>query len=514
MFRFFQCAVFSVLFFSLITCSAYGAVLSYDETFDGSTKRWESGYLIPEYSLWHIDAYQVSTTKPNVRMTEGGFVAGTMTLAVSLGDSIYSLLGASSLLPTATAFDLSAGDLVFEADLASNWRSGSVGTGGAHAGLRVNDLIFLYHPGYSGGGAFRIERLQADGSITGIGVGNQNMGFVPGSADADNQKFTQVRLTVSQDADQYVFKFESGLKEAGAYTYSYEHRAAVSDFANGLSEVGIFSRNGININVDNFAISAPFSDADYAKTQISDAGKGAWNAAIAADNPLHWYRFDAKAGDVVLKDYGSAPADGRFSGLAETSAVFNGVNTFITLDAGTIAGDWAAEFIVNVDKSKSNSAIVGNGSGALKIIQGAGGDNSHPGFTRYGVRDYRFTAEPGQDLSYPGDEWLHMVYTRDTALDITSLYVNGELIGTTADSIDLFLGTIGASGGGDAVPFDFFKGSIDEAVFYSVVLSATDVQAHYAAYQNQSSSAVPEPATWLMLLVGLAGLMVARRRSR
>ncbi|MEA3225736.1 MAG: LamG-like jellyroll fold domain-containing protein, partial [Planctomycetota bacterium] len=101
------------------------------------------------------------------------------------------------------------------------------------------------------------------------------------------------------------------------------------------------------------------------------------------------------------------------------------------------------------------------------------------GFTQYGVADYRFTPIAGftlDDLIIKQGEWVHLTWRNDGAG--TQFFLNGKLVGTSSDTIDLPRLRIGGRGGG---PADHLMGVLDEAVVFNRALTDTDIVAHSAA---------------------------------
>ena len=107
--------------------------------------------------------------------------------------------------------------------------------------------------------------------------------------------------------------------------------------------------------------------------------------------------------------------------------------------------------------------------------------------------------------------------TRGGGLDTQSLYIDGLLVaGRAGDFSDAGHGnpfTIGYSsvfGGRE------FSGLIDEVSVYDRELNASEVAALYAARLTGAASAVPETATWAMMIAGfgaIGGSLRQRRRA-
>lgn len=121
------------------------------------------------------------------------------------------------------------------------------------------------------------------------------------------------------------------------------------------------------------------------------------------------------------------------------------------------------------------------------------------------------------NFSAPGiiavNNWHHLVATYDKSgfLGTGVIYLDGQSISTETatmpslifDRIDGFrFGglTVGSSG--------FFQGAIDDVNIYDHTLSATDVS---DIFQEQAA-VVPEPSTYALIIIGLVGLGIIRRK--
>lgn len=111
----------------------------------------------------------------------------------------------------------------------------------------------------------------------------------------------------------------------------------------------------------------------------------------------------------------------------------------------------------------------------------------------------------------PLDEWVHVAWTWNDADNLVRGYINGDLQVTTAMNPTATLATtetivtVGASRtGADADPF---RGYIGDVRIHSGLLSDSDVANNY-----REGLSIPEPSTLLLIGLGLAGVVAARRR--
>ncbi|MCA9102701.1 MAG: LamG domain-containing protein [Planctomycetales bacterium] len=232
-----------------------------------------------------------------------------------------------------------------------------------------------------------------------------------------------------------------------------------------------------------------------------------WNGAIAASNPLNWYRLDELTGTTAF-DYGSDGLDGTYgsgdsapargtAGPVGTGVTFDGDMDTIYLSGGTLTGDWTSEFIVRKNVAADRSSVLIRGvpftfpSTALKLEQHEAPEQI--GYTQFGQVDYVFTPP----VYSPLDEFFHLVFVKDDSA--VRAYVNGTLAGTRFDPISLYRYQIGDESGES--PF----ASLDDVVIYDRALSPTEIAEHFAA--------IPEPSTLAIVCVVL-GLGCLRRLSR
>ncbi|KPK43330.1 MAG: hypothetical protein AMJ65_06065 [Phycisphaerae bacterium SG8_4] len=260
----------------------------------------------------------------------------------------------------------------------------------------------------------------------------------------------------------------------------------------------------------------------------AQAGIVEWEAAISGANPLHWYKFDEAGADCI--DSGSGGLNGVYDGVvmgAEglfgpgTAVGFerSGANRADFANATDMPGPWTVEYIVKTTKAAAaNDSQALHDSDATSIRLAGWTALGEVGFTLYGVADYRFTPIAGytlDDLIIKQDEWVHLTWRNDGAG--TQFFLNGKLVGTSTDMIDLPRLRIGGRGGG---PADHLMGVLDEAVVFDRALSDEDIVAHSDASTLLDPSVLgagnPDPAdeathaaTWVSLAWSAGGTAIS-----
>jgi len=242
---------------------------------------------------------------------------------------------------------------------------------------------------------------------------------------------------------------------------------------------------------------------------VSQAGLEEWEAAISADNPLHWYKFDETGNDCI--DSGSGGLNGTYDGVSLAQEGFFGAGTAVGFErsganranfanATDMPGPWTVEYIVKTTKPPAANDSQALHDGDATSIRLAGWTAlGEAGFTLYGVADYQFTPEGDltlNDLVIQPDEWMHLVWRNDG--NGTQLFFNGQLVATSPDSVDLPRLRIGGRGAG---PADHLNGVLDEAVVFERALSDADIIAHAgAAALVEVQAHEPEPVDGVLYL--------------
>jgi hexosaminidase len=114
------------------------------------------------------------------------------------------------------------------------------------------------------------------------------------------------------------------------------------------------------------------------------------------------------------------------------------------------------------DATGASAAILADNETGLKLEQFASGRRM--GYTRFGVADYAF------DYILPANTWSHVAFVASASG--TTLYVDGQLVGSLPDTVKLPLMTIGARPSG----VDHLKGLLDEITIFDRALTPLEIR--------------------------------------
>ncbi len=232
-----------------------------------------------------------------------------------------------------------------------------------------------------------------------------------------------------------------------------------------------------------------------------------WTSEVSSSNPLHWFRFEETTG-TTADDQGSADVDGTYMGgytLGTPGLVGNAVSLdgagHVFVGGPNLATDWTLEtiFKADIETGGVSQGIIGSDFTAterMAVKAEQWNETGQLGYTVFGVIDVTLPSATPTD-------YAHVVFTgTGSGVDV---YVDGALAGgdTTATPLARYLIGAGAIRA-DGSLVDGLTGMVDEVVIYDRVLSANEIAAHY--------SAVPEPATGILAILGLLGLL--RHRDR
>ncbi len=231
-------------------------------------------------------------------------------------------------------------------------------------------------------------------------------------------------------------------------------------------------------------------------TSAVDSGPAGTNGAIGSNVTLGTagvfgtaFTFSNDLGQTGVVDMGNA------------TALFDAITVSQTLTISvwvkwTTAGPRDSMVFLG-DDSASNRYL------DLGTVSATGG---FYGRVRDGVNSGFPDLTPTPTVGLNDGEWHHVAYTVDANADVTQLYVNGVLAGSTttpAVTLPSIFNNFEVGRLGRSSPADAFAGSVDELRIYDTVLSGAEIAA----------LAVPEPGSSLLLGVAGAGLVLRRKRG-
>jgi hypothetical protein len=269
------------------------------------------------------------------------------------------------------------------------------------------------------------------------------------------------------------------------------------------------------------------------------------SASTAADAALitgltHLWNFEEASGSTSLDVVGGVTTDGTFVGTGLTrvagkvgQAMSYGGTGYINVASdvfpdggnGPTAGfSYALWYrVVDVNGGTLDNSMLmetTGGSSALYLL------NEHAGYTSNDVTPGFTGTGGGREL--PADnatsktDFRLVTVTYDPASDTNAkVYLDGSFIGALAGygsgDITPLLSDTGLNIGANKTGGSFFVGLIDEVAFWNRQLESSEVTELYngGAGVNLAVASVPEPCTYALGLIGLAGLgLVAWRKRR
>jgi len=222
---------------------------------------------------------------------------------------------------------------------------------------------------------------------------------------------------------------------------------------------------------------------------------GPYDAAVMADSPFLYYRFEEGGGPTAI-DTAGGDQNGTYLGgvtlgqpsvTAElgSSGLFAGTDDRIDLPGLGSYSQHSIEMWINTN------GLAGGCCTSLYHTDtwGTDGSGSSLHFNVKSGRDIEHAMPGGSpnNVNTPGGviqdgNWYHVVATYDaTAGGATKIYINGSKLGDAAHSS---ANNLNLTTGGEVGTWNLgrdFKGNIDEVAMYASVLPEARVQAHYAA---------------------------------
>ncbi|MCD4826021.1 MAG: LamG domain-containing protein [Phycisphaerae bacterium] len=283
----------------------------------------------------------------------------------------------------------------------------------------------------------------------------------------------------------------------------------------------------------------------------SAASAGSYDDAVKASNPFAYWRFeDASSANGQLADDAMNNHDGTYTGTVGLTAAGGGVPLFgdATNKAASFSGSghidigrlgtlgtamgtdgvgMTVEFWVNSSATGNNGAFGSSTSGGSSFFVNLDErPNGNPSDDRIRVlamsNGRQWYTGQDSDTNVTDGSWNYVAVTVQFSgtTETMSIYM-ADAGDTTATLVTTKTKTVTAGGSGsnfnrnlaigsirynDATGLLRFNGLLDEVAVYDKVLSTSDMDAHLLA------STVPEPATIILLLLGLP-LALRRRRK-
>ncbi|MCA1992471.1 MAG: filamentous hemagglutinin N-terminal domain-containing protein [Coleofasciculus sp. S288] len=452
----------------------------------------------------------VSFDGMNQRGELGGAFSSVESRALGNGGNIYIQTGSLSVtngaqLVTRTGGQGDAGKITIVAQGAVSFRGVSAdgNSSGAFSSVVGGAL--------GNGGEIRIQaesvsvtdRARLDASTRGEG-------------DAGNLTLSTGQLTVRDRGA--ISASTLGQRDAGDITIKAADSAIIANDGVISSGVGVeASGNGGDIAIATPSLSLinggrvetqtlGFIPAVLGNTVAQQYANTSYNAAVQADNPISYWRFDETSGSTALDVSGNhfngtyqGGVTLRQAGVSGTAAEFDGINGVV--DIGRIASrsgldlqrrSLTLEAWIKPNTSPPreqvylglHSNVQSNQSLHLRVYE--------DGSTRFGYLHDDLDTLP--DTVTFGDNWYHIVVRYDQALDTSTVFVNGNPVSSSSQGPFTGSAPSGAIGNWRNVndpafndPSFFnqpFNGLIDEVALYDTALSLESIAAHYILGQR------------------------------
>ncbi|BCU78083.1 LamG domain-containing protein [Luteolibacter sp. LG18] len=244
-----------------------------------------------------------------------------------------------------------------------------------------------------------------------------------------------------------------------------------------------------------FTLSAVNSTGTATATAVLDAETN-FSAAVRADAPVAWFRFNEAAGSQVFVDSAdnAAPHDAKaygtpvsgVAGIVDGAVSLDGASAVVSdfiLNPGQLESGFTIEAVVrrNPGTGTANHAIVGQGdlNGTGRILLSVTDDGTPRTLLGQAVAK-------DADVKLTADTWAHLVIVADALNTEVRWYLDGVLIGSTLDGTNpsgstfdpnfIFEASEGVwnIGAQKSLTSDLWKGRIDEVVVYNGLLDDPD----------------------------------------
>ena len=250
------------------------------------------------------------------------------------------------------------------------------------------------------------------------------------------------------------------------------------------------------------------------------AAENDFSAAVRADAPVAWYRFNQAFNATVVADCADNPAphdgnvigsvttglDGPLDGSASFPGVAASILTDTILDPSTPTAGFTIEAVARrLDGGQQNAAIVSqiDGTGIGRSILSVNNDGTIQTFLAGGPAQRK-----DADVKLAGGTWAHLAIVVDLVTPEMRFYLDGALVGSTADGMNpdgstfdpnfLVESATGAwrIGTQKDNAQNFWLGDMDELAIYDTLLDDPNgdanladsrVEAHYDAWIGSAS---------------------------
>ncbi len=235
---------------------------------------------------------------------------------------------------------------------------------------------------------------------------------------------------------------------------------------------------------------------------------GVANASLIA-----YYDFEGNANDTTGNGY-----DGSVYGATLTTGyngsqgyAFDGINDYISIDLDinpTVLPQLTMGAWVSADKADRIRQVISHDNGMYDRTLGID-TRGEPG-SSYGWSAFSGSGNVLGDFDIDLNQWTFIAVAYDQSTQGVMLYVNGN---TMFESGNMGAGNtfvhIGNNPIGTAPGYEFFSGIVDNVFFYNESLTEEeldDIMLH-------GVSPVPEPATFLLLALGLSSFAASSRKK-